>query len=63
VSNETPSTAEEHPQMLADCKARWAKLSEWEQTFVTNTSNQLTRGRPLTPAQVERLDEIWERVT
>jgi hypothetical protein len=63
MSSADPSTAEDWPQMITDCVNRWTKLSPWEQTFITNTRNQLGRGLALTPAQVERLDEIWERIT
>jgi len=58
-----PSSAEDHPQMVLDCWNRKTKLSEWERNFIENVSAQLARKQPLRPAQIEVLDELWEKVT
>lgn len=53
----------EHEDMVDDCLARDAKLTEWEQEFVRSLHEQLDEGRELTEKQAARLDLIWERVT
>lgn len=53
----------EHEQMVEDCENRESKLSDWERGFIDSIGKQLRNGRPLTPKQAERLDEVWERVT
>lgn len=53
----------EHEDMVNDCLARDAKLTEWEQAFVRSLHERLEQGRDLTDRQAELLDGIWERVT
>lgn len=55
--------SDEAAQLVADCEARESKLSDWERGFIDSIGKQLAAGRSLTPKQIERLDEIWERVT
>jgi hypothetical protein len=51
------------PQMIKDCQQRESKLSDWERTFIDSVEDRLAKGQGLTPNQVARLDEIWEKVT
>jgi len=54
---------DEHQQMLVDIEARESRLTDWERTFVDSISAQLGNGYSLTLRQVEKLGEVWERVT
>jgi hypothetical protein len=36
-------------------------LSEWEEDFIESIQNQLSDGRRLTPRQIEKLEEIWDK--
>jgi hypothetical protein len=58
-----PSTPDEWPTMIEDCKRRESKLSDWERSFIDSIEDRLAKGFSLTPNQVARLDEIWEKVT
>ena len=54
---------EETMSMIEDCLKRDAKMSTWECEFIESIKEQLTdRGR-LSEKQLDRLDEIWEKVT
>lgn len=55
--------SDEYARMLEDCEKRESQLSEWEASFVDSLSDQISRGRQPTPKQIEKLDDIWERVT
>jgi len=57
------SDRDEHATMVADCVQRESKLSDWERSFIDSLDNRLAKGLGLTEKQVERLDEIWEKVT
>jgi hypothetical protein len=54
---------DEQAQLIEDCENREEKLSDWERGFIDSVGKQLAEGRSLTDKQVERLEEIWERVT
>lgn len=53
----------EQAQLIEDCENREDKLSDWERGFIDSIGRQMADGRALTDKQVERLEEIWERVT
>lgn len=53
----------EHEQLITDCEARESRLANWEANFIDSLSRQMQAGRSLTAAQVEKLEEIWERAT
>ena len=59
----TQSPPDDHPVMIHDCELRESKLSDWESSFIDSISRQLSQNSRLSFKQVERLDEIWERVT
>ncbi len=50
-------------QMVEDCMNRESRLNDWERTFLDSLASQLSSGLGLSPAQAEKLEEVWERVT
>ena len=54
---------EEAGRMIADCEKRESKLSEWEAGFIDSIGKQLADNGRLSKKQLDRLEEIWERVT
>ncbi len=38
------------------------KLSQWEAEFVDDIEERLAKKLSLTPAQQEKLEEIWDRI-
>ncbi|WP_428421905.1 hypothetical protein [Methylibium sp.] len=53
----------EYLQLIEDCEAREARLSEWDAQFLDSIKRQLAEGRALSLKQTAKLDEIWERAT
>jgi len=49
--------------MIGDCESRESKLTDWEVGFIASLSENIEIGRKLTELQVEKLSNIWERVT
>jgi hypothetical protein len=54
---------DEYLRMIADCEKRESKLTDWERTFIDSVAHWLANGSGLSGKQIERLEEIWERVT
>jgi hypothetical protein len=54
---------DDYSQMIDDCQARAAKLSDWETTFIDSVDAQLRRTGGLSTCQAEKLEQIWERAT
>jgi len=50
-------------EMLDDCEKRQSLMSDWEATFVDNLYHWLDTGSSLSQKQIEKLENIWERVT
>lgn len=50
---------EEMELMIDDCMRRETKMNEWECRFIQSISEQET----LSPAQADKLENIWERIT
>lgn len=59
----TTHWSEEYQRMIHDCEQRESQLSDWERGFIDSLGKQISDGKMPTPKQIERLDEIWERVT
>lgn len=57
------SWAEPYLQLVEDCENREDRMSDWERKFIDSISNQLEKGKTLSPKQIETLDNIWEKVT
>lgn len=54
---------EDWPQMIEDCEKRESRLSDWEREFIASLSEQIGRGRTLTPKQAETLERVWNEAT
>lgn len=63
MSTAIKSQVDDHQAMVHDCELREPQLNDWEAGFIDSISRQLSQNSWLSPKQVERLDEIWERVT
>lgn len=61
--NKPTNFAEEVNQMIEDCEKRQEKMSEWEQNFIDSLSNQLGKGKSISPKQYTVLERIWEKIT
>lgn len=61
--NKPVTFAEEVNQMIEDCEKRQEKMSEWEQNFIDSVSNQLGKGKDISPKQYAVLERIWEKIT
>lgn len=53
----------EYFQLITDCRKRDDKISAWDADFLDSIEARLHDRKPLTPKQVEVLDNIWERAT
>ena len=49
--------------LIEDIEKRSEKLNEWELKFMDDLGMQLRRGRVLSPKQIEKIEQIWEKVT
>lgn len=54
---------EEALQMIEDCQNRESKLSSWELEFIQSISERLDDGKPLSITQINKLNDIWEKIT
>lgn len=50
-------------QMIDDCQNWQKKMNEWEQNFIASISQQYDERGTLSPAQHDKLESIWEKVT
>jgi len=53
----------EYVQLIDDCEARESRLTDWDRGFLDSVRQRLVLGCSLSPKQIEKLDEIWERAT
>ena len=54
---------EETMTMIEDCLKRDSKMSTWECEFMESIKEQLISRGSLSEKQLDRLNEIWEKVT
>ncbi len=54
---------DEYRQQITDCRKRERMLSAWDADFLDSISTRLDDNRTLSPKQIEKLDEIWEKAT
>ena len=54
---------DEYRTLIEDCRKRERKLSAWDADFLDSISERLDESRTLSPKQLEKLDEIWEKAT
>lgn len=50
-------------QMIQDCQNWQTKMNEWEQGFVQSIDEQYTKKGFLSAAQMDKLENIWQKVT
>lgn len=55
--------ANEYITLLDDCEKREDRLTDWGRGFVDSLRRRIESGQPPTGGQIEKLDDIWERVT
>lgn len=56
-------TRDEIDQLITDCENRSERLNDWELGFIDSIRRQFDASGSLSPKQIERLEEVWERVT
>jgi hypothetical protein len=49
--------------LVDDCEHREQRLTDWEREFIDTIRNRIEANRGVTPAQEDKLLEIWDRVT
>lgn len=54
---------DEYRTLIEDCRKRDRKLSAWDADFLDSIETRMNENRTLTPKQIEKLDEIWEKAT
>ena len=54
---------DEYHQQIADCRKRERMLSAWDADFLDSIESRLDDKKPLSPKQIECLEEMWERAT
>lgn len=54
---------QEYLGTIEECEDHDSKLTTWEREFLDSLSTHLAEGREPTLKQVDKLDQIWTRVT
>jgi hypothetical protein len=57
------SWQDEYTAMISDCIESDDKLNDWERTFLDSLSAHLGAGRTLTEKQLDKLNDLWERIS
>lgn len=57
------SDHDEQILMIKDCEEREEKLSDWERNFVQSLRERVDKNLSLTDRQIEKLNQIWDRIT
>lgn len=63
MPNRHATWRDEYITMIDDCKKRSEILTDWERSFVDSLRQAMVGGRHPSAKQIERLDNIWGRVT
>jgi hypothetical protein len=63
MANIQPSWQHEYVTLIDDCENRESRMSEWEANFCDSLRRQIEDGRMPSIKQIEKLDELWGRVT
>lgn len=50
-------------EMIQDCQNWQMKMNEWESNFIASIDEQYGKRGFLTPAQMDKLENIWQKVT
>ena len=59
----TEQDNEENIIMINDCAARAKDMSDWECQFMDDIGDRADRGIPLSEKQLDKLNDIWSRIT
>lgn len=54
---------EEYLTLIEDCEKREERLDDWERGFIDSLEKQINNGKIPSQKQIEKLSDIWERVT
>lgn len=54
---------DDYLNMIEDCESNESLLNDWECEFIDSVRNQIEEERPLSDRQIEKLEDIWEKVT
>ena len=54
---------DEYMVMIEDCEKRERALSAWDVDFLESIKGRLIDKNTLTPKQIAKLEEIWEKAT
>lgn len=54
---------DEYNQMIEDCESRDRRMNEWEREFIESLKAQLKDERVPSARQIEKLNDVWEKVT
>lgn len=60
--NEDADEASAHLQAIEECEEHDSLLNNWERQFLDSIGNQIQKGNPLNQTQVDKLQEIWNKV-
>ncbi|AEJ01217.1 hypothetical protein Nit79A3_1385 [Nitrosomonas sp. Is79A3] len=58
-----PDFDNDHLKMVEECEFNESLLNDWECDFIDSIRNQIDEGRNLSERQIEKLEDIWEKVT
>lgn len=53
---------DDYLNMVEDCESNESLLNDWECEFIDSIRNQIEEERPLSDRQIEKLEDIWEKV-
>lgn len=56
------SDSKDHLELAAELLEVEEGLSDWEVEFVESVHSQLEQGRELTERQIEKLEQIWQKI-
>jgi len=59
----TASSQDELQQMVKDCRARQARMDEWERELIRSLEERIAAGAALSQRQITQLNLVWDRVT
>lgn len=54
---------DEYRTLIDDCRKRDSRLSAWDADFLDSIESRLDGNNTLSPKQIAKLEEIWEKAT
>ena len=55
--------ADEYLLLISDCERRSSRMNDWDREFIKSLRSRIEKNRAPTKPQINKLDEIWEKVT